>query len=209
MNLFGRWLSVDPQRAAEGYTYGVELARRVSETTGLKVATWMPLFGASSGGITFSCRVDSLAAMGAASEKLAGDKGYQDLLAKNGGKLIGPMEDQISQFVSIAGEPNLAGNYASIISAQMGLGKLIEAMGWAVEVLDHVVALTGVGGSLVQGLFGPFGTVAWIGLYENLAQLDEATAKQMADTTYIEMVNHAGGLFVTGSVSSVLLQRVE
>lgn len=208
MNLFSRNLSVDPLRAVEGYTFGAELAARVTKTTGLAVSVWRPLYGTPAGTISFSCRVDSLAAMGAASDKLEADKGYMDLLASNDGRLIGPLQDNMSQFVSIAGEPNLAGRYVSIITAQMAPGKLMESMTWSVEILEHVVKLTGVGGSLVRGLFGPYATIAWLGLYESLEQLDTADAQEMADEAYLNSVNGAGDLFVTGSVSSVLLQRV-
>jgi hypothetical protein len=208
MNLFSRSMAVNSTDPAGGFGFSVEIARYVSKASGVEVTPWTTVYGAPLGIVSFSCRVDSLAAMGAVNAKLTADKGYADLLAKGAGKLVGPIEDVMSQFVTMSGEPNLGGKYDGIISAQVAGGKIGEAMGWSVDILNHVTKVTGIGGLLVRGLFGPWATLAWIGLYESLDQLDEAEAAQASDGAYVKKLDKGGNLFVDGSAQQRLLQRL-
>ena len=55
---------------------------------------------------------------------------------------------------------------------------------------------------------GPWATLAWIGLYDSLEQLDGAMAAQSADMAYVEKLDKGGHLFRDGSASQILVQRI-
>lgn len=208
MNLISRSLAVSPENADGGYAVSVEIAGYISKNHGVAVTPWTTVYGAPLGIVTFSCRVDSLAAMGKLDADLAADKAYIDVVATAAGQLVGPIQDTAAQFVAMSGEPNLAGKYAGIVSAQAAGGKIAESMGWGIDILNHVTSVTGVGGSFVRSLFGDWGRVSWIALYDSLEELDAAEAKQSSDAAYIEKLDRAGDLFVEGSATQILLRRL-
>lgn len=78
-------------------------------------------------------------------------------------------------------------------------GKLSEAMQFAMEVADHA------GGLLEQEVtvntvdFGaPMGTIVWATNYESIDHQTRARRQLMGDTSYVEMVDRAGSLFLPG-----------
>jgi hypothetical protein len=208
MNLFSRSLAVSPENADGGYAVSVEIADYISKNHDVPVTPWTTVYGAPLGIVTFSCRIDSLAAMGALDAALLADKKYLDVVATAAGKLVGPVQDGISQFVAMSGEPNLAGKFAAIVSAQAAGGKIAESMGWGVDILNHVTSVTGVGGSFVRGLYGDWARVSWIALFDSLEEIDAYEAKQSSDEAYIKKVDKAGDLFVEASASQILLRRL-
>jgi hypothetical protein len=148
------------------------------------------------------------ALLGARESELGGDKGYLDLVTKAPAFFVGALEDSMGEVVAAAGDPNFAGKYASVVTAQVADGQIAASMGRAVDILNHVTGVTGVGGTLVRGLYGPWATLAWIGLYDSLDQLDAAGVAQSADMAYVAMLDKGGNLVVDGSAGQVLFERI-
>ncbi len=208
MNLFTRTLTVSPEYPLEGIAVAIELGQHVSKVLGFDVPTWTTLFGGPQGSITYSARTDSMVSHGANMAKLEADPGMQALVAKAQGKLIGPVLDSMSSFVAVAGEPKTDGKFAAVVSAQVAGGQVAASMGWAVDILNHVAATSGVGGSLVRNLYGPFGTLSWIAQFDSFEQLDAYDAAQSADMAYVQKLDEGGHLFTPGSGVTLLLQRL-
>ena len=208
MNLFTRTRTTKPEHLAEGRAFAVEIAAHVSATTGVQITPWATLYGAPIGTLSFSAVVDSQAAMGVAQEKLGADTEYQKLVSEAAGRLfVGNSEDLMGEVVSTVGSPGPA-HYSTIVTAQCAPGKIADAMAWAVDIQSHVNKLTNGDGLLLRGLYGPFGTLAWIGLFKSLADVDASGAAMSGDPTYIEQLDQAGELFVTGTVEQRLIQRL-
>jgi hypothetical protein len=208
MNLFTRSLSISPDDPLGGIAAAIELGQHVTTVLGIDVPTWMNLFGGPQGVITWSAHADSMAVHGANMAKLDADASMQALVAKAQGKLIGPTLDTMAQFVAVAGEPKSDGKFVGIVTAQVTGGKIAESMSWAVDILNHVASTTGVGGSLVRRLYGPFGTLAWIAQFDSFEELDAYEAAQSADMAYVQKLDAGGNLFVPGSAVQTLLQRI-
>lgn len=209
MNLFSRTRALNPEHAQEGLSFSVEIAEQVSGVTGLEVIPWASVYGAPVGTVSFSARVESLAAMGAAQEKLAADTKYQERISKQIGRLFtGPAEDIVLQFLGFAGSGGNAGRYASLVSAQCAPGKIGEAMSWGVEIMNHVSELTGRDMAMVRGLYGPWATLGWISLADTLEQVDAAEAAMSSDATYLKRIDQGAELFVTASASQRLVRRL-
>jgi hypothetical protein len=208
MNLFTRVRTTKLERLQEGRAFAVEIAAQVSESTGIEVTPWATVYGAPAGTLSFTAVVDSQAAMGASMEKLGADTAYQKKISEAAGNLFtGPGEDLMGEVVNMVGTPGAA-HYSTIVTAQCAPGKIAAAMAWAVDIQTHVHKLTNQDGLLLRGLYGPFGTLAWIGLAGSLADIDATNAAMSADPTYIEQLDKAGELFVTGSVEQRLVQRL-
>ena len=207
MHLFTRQATLARDQIQDGLAYAADVAQYVGKKTGLEVNAWAALYGAPLGTVSWSARVDSQAAMGAASATLLGDAGYQERLAANLHRFDGAAEDAIGEFVAFAGE-GAPRSYVSIVTAQCALGKIADAMAWGVDIMQHAAKLTGADSSLVRGLYGPFGTLVWIATYDSLADVDKAGVALSSDTTYLERLDQGGDFFVPGTGTQRLIQRL-
>jgi hypothetical protein len=209
MHLFTRTRTIDPAHAGEAHAFAVEMGQYASATTGLEVIPWATAYGGPVGTVSYSARVESQAAMGAALATLVADAGYQQRLVDSIGHLFtGPVEDNIGELVSFAGSGGNAGSFASIVTAQCAPGRISEAMAWGVDILSHHSKVTGLDGAFVRSLYGPWATLGWISLADSWEDLDASTAALATDATYLERIDDAGQLFLAGSASQRLLRRL-
>lgn len=209
MNLFTRTRTIDPEHMQDALAFSVEIAQYVSDTTHLQVIPWISVYGDPVGTVTFSARVESLAVMGAAQETLMADAGYQQRVREQANVCFtGPTQDNIAQFVDMAGPANNTGGFATVVTAQCAGGRIAEAMAWGVDIMNHVAKITEVDVALVRGLYGPWATLGWISVLDTLEQIDAMEAATSTDPTYIESIDQAGELFVPSSAEQRLLRRL-
>lgn len=209
MHLFSRTATIDPEHTEHALEFCVEIAGYVSKATGLEVVPWMTLYGAPVGTVSWSCRVDSLAAMGAAQDKLAADSSYMKKVAKASDDLFdGPTEDTIGQFVAMVGSGKEIPQYATVVNAQCANGRIADAMAWGVDMTTRVNKLTGLDGSFVRGLYGPWASVAWISLADSLDAIEAGEAATAGDDGYLEQIDAGGDLFTPGSATQRLIRRL-
>jgi hypothetical protein len=209
MHLFSRTGLIDPEHTEKALEFCVEIAGYVSKATGLEVVPWMTLYGAPVGTVSWSCRVDSLAQMGAAQDTLAGDQHYVRKVAKASDDLFeGHAEDTIGQFVAMAGSGDVIPQYATVVTAQCASGRIADAMAWGVDMHTRVNKLTGLDGSFLRSLFGPWASVAWISLADSLDAVEAGEAATAADDGYLEQIDAGGDLFTPGTATQRLLRRL-
>jgi hypothetical protein len=209
MHLFTRTHQVDILQGPEALSSATDMARLASKVTGLEVTCWTSVFGLPLGTVVHSARVESQAAVADALATLSADPGYQQIVVESGWRLsTGPGEDAIAELVSSAGSGESTGNLASVVVAQCAPGRIAEATAWGVDILSHASKTTGLDGSFLRSLYGPWATLVWISLAETMEEVDIAAASLAADGTYIERIDDAGPLFLPGSASQRLLRRL-
>lgn len=208
MHLFTRQATLAREHVVEGRAYAVEIAQYMSEKTGLEVIPWAVVYGAPVGSVSWSTRVDSQAAMGAAQEMLAGDDGFLERSKANARLFTGPAENTIGEFLASSGGTVSVGRFATVVIAQCAGGKIGEAMSWGIDMMEHVAKVTGAESSFVRGIYGPFGTLVWVSRFDTMEALDAANAALTTDSTYLERLDQGGDLFVPGSASERLIQRL-
>jgi hypothetical protein len=208
MHLWTRTSQVDGLQGAEASA--VEIAQRATSATGLEVVPWAAVYGVPLGTVVYSAQVDSQAAMAAALTALASDGGYRRRIEESGGWCSwGRGEDAIGEVVSVAGPGGTAGNFALVAAAQCAMGRIAEATTWGIDILSHASKLTGLDGSLVRSLYGPWArTLVWISVAETMEEVDCSAAALAADTRYLERIDDGSPLFLPGSASQRLLRRL-
>jgi len=87
-------------------------------------------------------------------------------------------------------------------------GKYAEAIGWGVEVAQHVEQVTGIATMFLTNDYGPFARVTWIGVAADAAAADDATRKINTDPSYLDQLNKAATLFLPGTGHRTLLARL-
>jgi len=208
MYLFVRRRTCAPDRIADATGFAIDMCNRVSGITGLTFSAWQVAFGAPVGTFSWSTTLESHAALGEATEKLAADSGYIDAVQSGAELFVGPAEDSLVDIVATVGDGGHRGGIASLITAEVAAGNLAEAVGWGVEMMEHVAGVTGRDGLFTRSMYGPWAQVGWISLADSFEQVDEETAAVAADPQYLTMVDAGTPLFLPGSGHGTLSRRI-
>jgi hypothetical protein len=208
MQLFTRQLmTTGPQ--AEAAAWATDMAAMASAKMGSEVALWAAGFGAPIGAIAFTMRVEGIADLMAKAAPLGGDAEYQAKLAKGADLVAGPPEDSLATpLLGDLGDPPPVGSMAVVTNAVIANGKYAEAVGWGIDVAQHVTSLTGMPVGLMMQEFGQFGQLTWIGIAADAAAVDASSAATNGDAEYVKKMSAAGDLFVPGSGHRSLVTRM-
>jgi hypothetical protein len=188
--------------------FSVDIAQVVESATGIPVGVWQTLYGRPLGTVAWSVTVDSFADLATMNQKLAEDATY---LEKSGAAqdmfISGSFEDGLTNVVHTAGDQGAMG-YVSALSA-IGLGgKTAEVMAFGVGIADYVNSVTGNSVSFCVDQFAEIGRVTWVGAYADAAAVDAAQQALAADSGYLERTSAVGDLFLPGSGTNILSQRI-
>ena len=208
MQLFTRQLmTAGPE--ADASAWAAEMAAAASATMGTEVALWAAGFGAPIGAIAFTMRVDGIADLMAKAAPLDGDADYQAKLAKGADIVVGPPQDSLATPLhGDLGDPPPVGSMAIVTNAVIANGQYAEAVGWGIDVAQHVTSLTGMPVGLMMQEYGTFGQLTWIGIGADAAAIDASSAATNGDADYIKKLSAAGNLFVPGSGHRSLVTRM-
>jgi hypothetical protein len=205
MLLFSRVVTMagNPRRTVP---WAMEMTKYVNDHSDLDVTLWSADFGRPLGTFVWSSIVESRAAMLAATASLVADDGYFDLLDKGQDLFAHPGEDFLRELVHGApSEPPPIGAVGNITTAIANVDRMVDAVGWSVEIAEHVLSVTGVPTSVLTSVFGQMGEIAWIGVLPDVAAAEAVGATMNADPGYLERLTATKDLFIPGSghVSSV------
>ncbi len=208
MYLFARNITAAPERLFEATAFAIEIAAKASSITGVETSAWSMQFGAPLTSLGWTATYPSHAAVGAAGEKLLADAGYVEAVQGATSLFAGPAEDVLAEIVAHGGTGGHRGDYSSIVMAQCAAGKIGEAVAWGVDIMNHVVAVTGRDGLFTRSIYGPWASVAWFSLAASLDEVDAANAALSAHPDHLAKLDAGGGLFLAGSGQSRLSRRI-
>jgi hypothetical protein len=208
MQLFTRQVLMTGDPAAS-MAWAGEIRAMASDKMGTEVGAWAVGFGAQLGALAFSARVDGVADLTARAEKVFGDAEYMAKVTEGRALMAGPPEDSLaSPLNGELGDPPPVGSMAVVTNAQIANGKFTEAVGWGIDVAQHVTSLTGMPVGVLMQEYGAFGQMTWIGIAADAAAVDASSAATRGDADYIGKLSAAGDLFVPGSGNRVLATRI-
>jgi len=90
----------------------------------------------------------------------------------------------------------------------MAPGKAADASAWAIDIANHAASVTGNAVTFGVRQFGEGGAVGWITGYADAAAVDASQAALANDAGYGERIAGAAGLFIEGSPTQILSQRL-
>jgi hypothetical protein len=172
----------------------------VTAHSSLPVTCWAGNFGYPLGTMIWSAMVESEAALAAGTGQLLADPAYLDLL-DSGADLIGaPGHDMLREVLYGApGDPPPVGALATVTTATAIVDRLGDALGWAVEIGQHVEQVIGTPVAVFTNVFGTMGGITWMGVAADPAAADAARAKLNTDTEYLKHIAGSKDLFINGS----------
>lgn len=208
MLLFSRTitLSGSPRRVLP---WALGMTEYVNAHSDLDVSLWSYNFGQPIGTVSWSAVVESQVAFAAATSGLLADDGYFDLLEQAEDLVATPGVDRLRQLVhgEPAGPPPM-GAIASITTATAMVDRLVDAVGWSVEIAQHITETTGAPVAVLTTAFGQMGEIAWIGVQPDLASAEAFGEKLAADPGYLGRMPATKDLFIQGSGQVAQLTRI-
>jgi hypothetical protein len=202
MYLFARRRRINPARGRAAVGVALEGATRVREATGLTVWVWSPVLSAEFGTMVWSTRVEHLAELEAADDKLMSSE-FGDWIEQNDGMFTGPTEDSVLQVLH--GTPSdQPGAYVQVARAVCANGAMSEAMGFGTEIAEAASRITGLQTMFGSSVTGPFGGVAWLTGVADLGAVEAANAALAADDEWRKLMDRAGHAFQAGVTTSLL-----
>jgi hypothetical protein len=188
--------------------HALELTAFVNEKTELDASLFQVLQGAPLGTLIVAFRTESYAASVAATDALISSDEYLDRVESGAEYYVGNPEDQLAEFIHVAGEISEAPGAASVITATMETSRAGSAVAWAVDLAKYVHNLTAQPMAVLTSNFGQYGTISWLGYGSSLAAIEEAGGKINSDPGFIQRLGDSAGLFVPGSGTGALSRKI-
>ena len=208
MQLFSRQvMTAGPPGAA--IAWAIDMAGEATSKMGAEVALWSVGMGAPIGAMAFTVRVDGIADLTNRAAPLADDADYTAKLVAGAEFMVAPPNDSLATPLhGELGDPPPVGSYAVVTNVQIANGQFAEAVGWGIDIAEHVTSLTSMPVGVMMQEYGPFGTMTFIGISADAAGVDASAAATRGDADYIAKLSAAGALFVPGSGQRMLLTRL-
>ncbi|MDH3294501.1 MAG: hypothetical protein OER95_09300 [Acidimicrobiia bacterium] len=172
----------------------------VSSVGGTPTWAWAGAAGVPLGTYFMSGRVDSIEQYMEVNQAVSQNADYHNQAKAGAEAFEGPTEMMLGQVVGMAGE--LGEEPSPLVMATtvaMVAGKQMDAVAWGVDLLDHLHALTGVGGMLAVAAVGSFGEMSFIAGFDSGAEIDRFNTAMLGDGGYHERVGRVGDLVISGS----------
>ncbi len=180
--------------------WAMQITEYVNSHGSLPVTCWATTFGQPIGTVGWSTMVESQAALAAGTGGLLADPGYLDLIDAAADLVSTPGQDLLREVVyGTPGDPPAVGSVATVTTATAIVDRMADAVGWAVEVAQHVEGVIGSPVAVLTDVFGTMGGIAWIGIQPDVAALDASRGKLNADAGYLMKVAGSKDLFINGT----------
>lgn len=178
----------------------VDITAYVNANSPLEVTCWAGTFGYPIGTVAWSTFVDSQATLAAATSALLSQDGYFDRLDAAAEFVTTPGQDLLREVVyGSPADPPPVGAVAQITTATALVDRLADAVGWAVEIAQHLEGVIGSPIGVLTDVYGTIGSISWIGVVPDAAASDASRAKIAADTSYLGRLVATKDLFIPGS----------
>jgi hypothetical protein len=199
MLLFTRLLTLtgSPRKSMP---WAMQITEYVNSHSPLPVTCWAGTFGYPLGTVAWSAMVESQAALAGATGELVMDAGYLDLVESAADLVNTPGHDLLREVVyGTPGDPPAVGSVVTVTTATAIVDRMIDAVGWGVEIAQHVEGVIGSPVAFLTDVFGTLGGMAWISVQPDFNALDASRGKIGADGDYLAKIAGSKGLFIEGS----------
>ena len=180
-------------------TFAIEMAELVEQTTGDAIGVWASVYGMPLGTLSWTGQVEGFADAATRTQKLMENPEYLSRVAAAGEQglfIPGSFEDGIARVVHTAGEPGPM-LYASTTMGSPAPGKAMQAHELAVEMADHVAAVTGNQLTLCTSNYGSaMGTMIFFMGYAGADSIDATQDALMTDAGYQDLMVRAAEVFM-------------
>ncbi len=180
--------------------WAMEITAYVNAHSDLDVSLWSSNFGYPLGSMAWTTMIESQAQLAAGSAALLADPGYLDLVDGAADLVSTPGEDRIGEVIyGTPSGPAAVGSVAQVTIATAVVDQMAAAIGFAVDIAQHIEKIAGSPIIVMSSLYGQMGGITWVGVQPDMEAADTARGKMRADSSYLDRVAKTKGLFIPGS----------
>ena len=172
MYLFSRRARLRPGSTRESLAWATEQAERVTRISGLQVNLWSQVFSPAMGTLVWATFVPDLTALEEANDKLMVDDEYLSAIDAGAAFLEGPIDDSLLSVLAGEPDPEREVSYVASVQAVCAAGHLARGIEVGMTIAAKVTEVTGEPTMFATASTGPYGGVAWLTGYSDVASLD-------------------------------------
>jgi hypothetical protein len=206
MYIFSRRRLIHPGRFRQALGDGVAVATTVTELTDVPVMVWMSQYDPDGAAMVWSARFETMTEIDGAFAELMGSDGYQDQVEALDGLFEGQPVDSLIEIVA-GGLGDAPAPLVSVVQAVAANGRQQEAIAWGVDIAEKAASALSLPVAFGVGAYGRYGSMGWITSYEDVATIDDARGKLMADAVLQDAIDDGSGN-VQPDATNILLRRL-
>ena len=206
MFIYTATVTTRPGKDLQGFAQIVETREVIEAVTGQPTSAWAGVTGHPFGTFGVSTRVDSIADVMDAHQKLGASVEYATLAEAASDIWAAAPDTSFQRVIASAGETS-GETVMSRTTAEIA-GSYADAIAFGMEVLEYVYAAAGTPGFLTLSESNALGTLSWIFGNDSGDSMAASDAKMQQDMTYLAMYDRAADYFVPGKATRSVMGRV-
>jgi hypothetical protein len=204
MYLFSRSRTAHPARFPEAVGAAGELGRKAAGITGLDISAWTSVMSPDAGRIVWTTFFESLADWEAASDKLAVDAGFAEMVRQSDDLFVGPLEDgMVTLLTPLPEQTGEQMNYVAVVSAKLANGRYSEGIAQGLALAEAATRIGGVPTMFAIANTGPYGSVEWFSAASDISTLEASEHAVNGDPSFVKMVDEAGPCFQPDALQAI------
>ena len=211
MLLFAREIRLNGSRFREAIAHSVALADYVTQTNGVPVEVWAPVYSPAADTLSYTAVLPDLTALETAMDKLMVDEHYHEMVEQAQQFVIpGTLNDGLLNIVYPSEPPteDRPDTYARVIQSTAVVSRITEAVELGVELAARAQEVTGTPVLFGISETGPFIGVEWIYLHANAAEAEQANVQVGTDAKVMELIGRTPNLFIAGGSTRTLYRKL-
>lgn len=185
------------------------IAEAYGGVTGKQPAVWVSIAGGTVGHHTWSMPVEGTGEIVDLSMQVLQDADYLAAVEEGRPFFQGAPKDSLYRpFVGTPAFETEVGNVCLVTAADAKAGHIGDAVGWGLEMAQHVTQLTGIEQVLLGNAAGSYSRLTWMGVAQDAREADQADRRARADDGYQKLIARGGGLFADRSGRSQWFLRI-
>ena len=185
---------------ADVRSWAIGIAEAFGETTGRTPEVWASIVGGTAGHHTWAMPIDGTEELTRLTMQALGDEDYLAFIEEGRQFFVGQPRDSMYRSLNgvepVQSEP---GAVCTVTTAVAAAGSLGHAVGWGIEVSEHITRITGLQIALLGMAAGGFSRLTWMGVVEDAARADEVNRQINTNEEYLKLIARGGGNFVDGT----------
>lgn len=207
MHIFTRTTTLNRHKLMEATGAAIEVAAMVTDIGGLPVSVFASRYGETLNTLMWSARIESQTELQGVTDKLMANADYLQWITAHSELFESAPLDRLATVVAstLVDGPK---RFYTVLNATAANGRMGDAVAFGIKAQQFVSDTLGLPTAFLVPVYGPFGAVVWLTGADSMTELDTAVEMQMTNPDYHALVAEAGPLFVEGSGTTGLIEKL-
>lgn len=211
MYIFTRSARLAPGNLRDSMSWALSVTDKVNQISEAKFHLWSTVNSPGVGTISWATTIEDLEVLEATDAKLMADDGYHSLVEQGAKHLSSDaLNDSLIRLIVADADASADDmHFVSVNQAVLAPGHSVRGIEVGIEIAKRAKKAAGRPVSFGANATGEYGTVAWIGYYDSVHQLQKAQEALAADLDFAKYLDKdAGEAYLPARSSGTWYRRV-